>query len=158
MAPATGVVLEHPNRDTTAARAMRSAVAVLLLASALLVLAITVGGWDALAGAKGLQIAFAVLDVGLAALVLRWKRGVLPVAAALAVLLGIFAAVATPAWFARDRPGFTSPGLSDELLGLLCGALVPVQAVLVVAALQAFRQRWNVEVERPRATAGPAPA
>ena len=41
--------------------------------------------------------------------VARWNRGVLPVAAALAIILLIFAAVAGPAWFARDKTGFTNP-------------------------------------------------
>ncbi|MFI4992795.1 MAG: hypothetical protein ACHQCH_04155 [Solirubrobacterales bacterium] len=38
-----------------------------------------------------------------------WNRGVLPVAAALAVLLAIFALVAGPAWFAREKTGFEAP-------------------------------------------------
>ena len=37
--------------------------------------------------------------------------------------------------------------------------LVPVQALLVVAAMQGFRQAWNVEVERrPDARGRRAPA
>jgi hypothetical protein len=158
MAGAPGTVIEHPNRDTGAARTMRVVVVALLLVTATLVAVVTVGGWDALEGAKGLQIAFVVIDLLLAAMVWRWRRGVLPVAAALAVVLGIFAGVAAPAWFARDAPGFTDPGLGEDVLGFLCGVLVPVQTVLAIAALHAFNQRWNVELERPAREAGPATA
>ena len=38
--------------------------------------------------------------------VARWNRGVLPVAAALAIIMLIFAAVAGPGWFDRDKAGF----------------------------------------------------
>ena len=41
----------------------------------------------------------------------RWNRGVLPVAAALAVLLMIFALVAGPGWFDRDKAGFEQPAI-----------------------------------------------
>ncbi len=78
----------------------------------------------------------------------RWNRGVLPVAAALAVLLLIFAAVAGPAWFARDKTGFAEPGLPSSLLGLLTLLLVPLQILLVAFAMRGFQQGWNVELER----------
>src|SRR4051794_15982721 len=97
MAGARETVIEHPNRDTGAARTMRVVVIALLVVTATLVAVVTVGGWDALESAKGLQIVFIVIDLLLAALVWRWRRGVLPVAAALAVVLGIFAGVAAPA-------------------------------------------------------------
>ena len=80
--------------------------------------------------------------------VARWNRGVLPVAAALAIILLIFAAVAGPAWFERDKTGFTDPALDASLLGLITLLIVPVQALLIVFAMQAFSQEWNVEVER----------
>ena len=71
---------------------------------------------------------------------------------------GIFAAVATPGWFDRDADGFTDPALSADLLGLLCALLVLLQIALIIVAMQGFRQRWNVEAERPRREADPAPA
>ena len=77
------------------------------------------------------------------------------------VLIGIFAAIAARAWFDRDKPGFNSPALPEDVLGLLCVVLVPLQAALIVASLQGFRQAWNVEVERPgepRGDAEPAAA
>ena len=49
----------------------------------------------------------------------RWNRGVLPVAAALAVLLAIFALVAAPGWFNREKPGYIPPHISADLLGIL---------------------------------------
>jgi lysylphosphatidylglycerol synthetase-like protein (DUF2156 family) len=150
------VVIEHPNRRKAASQLTRLIVIVLLLASAALVLIITVGGWSALESAKSVQVLFVIVDVVLAVYVARWSRGVLPMAAGIAVILGIFAAVAAPAWFARDNPGFTNPAIPSSVLGLLCVLLVPVQLALIVFAMQGFRQQWNVEVERPRAEPAPA--
>jgi hypothetical protein len=80
--------------------------------------------------------------------VLRWNRGVLPVAAALAIILLIFAAVAGPAWFDRDKAGFTEPTLNEDVLGLITFIIVPVQIFLIAFAMRGFQQAWNVEVER----------
>jgi hypothetical protein len=66
-------------------------------------------------------------------------------------VLLIFAAVAAPAWFDRDRPGFRDPTLDAETLGLLSAILVPVQLLLIAFAMRGFQQRWNVEVERESA-------
>jgi hypothetical protein len=145
--------VEHPNREKASSQLTRAIVVLLLLVSAALVTIIAIGGWSALEGAKSLQIAFIALYLASAYLVARWHRGVLPVIAALAVLLGIFGAIAAPAWFGRDKAGFTSPALSEDVLGLLCAVLVAVQAALIVFSLQGFRQAWNVEVERPRPAA-----
>jgi hypothetical protein len=144
------VVIEHPNRKKATSKLTRLLVIILLLVSAALVLIVTLGGWSALAGAKPIQFLFILVDVVLAVFVWRWSRGVLPMAAAIAVMLGIFAAVAAPAWFSRDNPGFEDPALPSSLLGLLCALIVPIQLALIVVAMQGFRQRWNVEAERPR--------
>jgi hypothetical protein len=141
-------VVEHPNRGKAASQLTRLLVIVLLLASAAVNLIIAIGGWSTLEGAKAVQIAFILVYVVLAYFVARWTRGVLPMAAAFAVLLGIFAAVAAPDWFSRDKPGFTDPGLSSDVIGLLCTLLVPLQIALIIVAMQGFRQGWNVEVER----------
>jgi hypothetical protein len=156
-----GVIIEHPNRRKASSKLTRAFVVLLLLVSAALVAIITVGGWDALEGAKALQIAYIVMYVVLAFFVVRWSRGVLPVAAALAIVLMIFAAVAAPVWFDRDKPGFTDPALDAALLGLLTALLVPVQLLLIAFAMSGFRQAWNVEVERheePPGDRSPAPA
>ena len=142
------MIIEHPNRDKAASKLTRAIVVLLLLVSAVLVTIITVGGWDALEGAKAVQIGYIVMYVVLAYFVLRWSRGVLPVIAALAIVLLIFAAVSAPAWFDRDKPGFTNPALGADLLGLLTALLVPVQILLIALAMSGFRQAWNVEVER----------
>jgi hypothetical protein len=160
-----GVIIEHPNRRKASSKLTRAIVVVLLLVSAGLVAIITVGGWDALEGAKALQVAYIVLYLILAFFVLRWSRGVLPVAAALAIILLIFAAVSAPAWFDRDKTGFADPALDEGILGLLSALIVPVQLLLIAFAMSGFRQAWNVEVERHedpppdrREQRGPAPA
>jgi hypothetical protein len=130
----------------------------LLLASAALVLIISIGGWDTIEGAKSVQLAYIALYLLFAIIVARWTRGVLPMIAALAIILGIFGAIAAPAWFDRDKEGFTDPALDADLLGLLCTLLVPLQIALVLAAMIGFRQKWNVEAERPREERDPAPA
>jgi presenilin-like A22 family membrane protease len=151
-----GVIITHPNRDKPVVQGTRVAVILLLLASAALVLIITVGGWSVLQGAVPIQIGYIVVYLTLAFFAARWNRGVLPVAAALAVLLAIFALVAGPSWFARDKTGFHAPAINAGLLGLLTLLLVPLQMLLVAFAMRGFNQGWNVELERrdPGAGAG----
>ena len=159
------MIIEHPNRKKASSKLTRAIVVVLLLASAGLMAIVTLGGWDALEGAKALQIAYIVLYVVVAFFVLRWSRGVLPVAAALATVLLIFAAVSAPEWFDRDKAGFADPALDESILGLLTALLVPVQLLLIAFAMSGFRQAWNVEVEQHEEPppernerTGPAPA
>jgi presenilin-like A22 family membrane protease len=142
-----GVRIDHPNRRKASSKLTRVVVVLLLLASAGLVAIISIGGWDAIEGAKPLQVAYIVLYVMLAVFVLRWNRGVLPLIAALAIVLLIFAAVSAPEWFDRDKAGFTDPALDESILGLLTALLVPVQILLIAFAMSGFRQAWNVEVE-----------
>lgn len=166
--PRAGYVITHPNRDAASSKTMRVIVALLLIASAALTLIILIGGWDKLVGLKFLQAAWAIVYLVMAFFVLRWNRGVLPIAAALAILLAIFAAIAGPEWLARDKDGFSSPWLDDGLLGILTLLVVPLQLVLVAACMIAFRQEWSVEVEVPedqytggataRRSPSPAPA
>jgi lysylphosphatidylglycerol synthetase-like protein (DUF2156 family) len=143
-------VLIHPNRDKAESKATKGAVILLLLASAALILIITLGGWSQLQGAQPVSFAYVIVYVVMALFVARWNRGVLPVAAALAILLAVVAAVAGPAWFERDKAGFDDPTLEPSILGMLTIILVPVQLVLIVVALRAFQQQWNVEVEVTR--------
>jgi hypothetical protein len=140
--------IEHPNRAKGSSKASRAIIILLLLVSVALVLIVTIGGWSVLEGAKALQIAYIAIYVVIAFYVARWNRGVLPVAAALAIVLLIFAAVAGPAWFERDKTGFNDPGLDSDVLGLITLLIVPVQALLIVFSMQGFMQQWNVEVER----------
>jgi uncharacterized membrane protein len=153
------VRIEHPNRAKASSKATKSVVILLLLVSVALMAVVTIGGWDALQGAKGLQIGYIVVYLILAVYVARWNRGVLPVTAALAIIMLIFAAVSAPAWFDRDKTGFEDPALDSSLLGLVTSLIVPVQALLIAFAMQGFAQAWNVEVERhPDGSTRAAPA
>jgi len=143
-----GVIVTHPNRDKPVVQATRATVILLLLVSAGLVLIVTIGGWSVLEGAIPVQVGYIAVYLTLAFFAARWNRGVLPVASALAVLLGIFALVAGPAWFNRDKAGFAEPAINSGLLGLLTLLIVPVQMLLVAFAMRGFQQGWNVELER----------
>jgi protein-S-isoprenylcysteine O-methyltransferase Ste14 len=157
------VVIEHPNREKAESKATKAIVVLLILVSVGLIAVVTIGGWDALEGAKMLQIVYALIYLIIAYYVARWNRGLLPVISAAAIVLLIFAAVAGPAWFARDKTGFTDPALPSEVLGLVTLLIIPVQALLIAFAMRGFGQGWNVEVERqvggPRSgSASAAPA
>jgi hypothetical protein len=147
--PREGYVIEHPNRGKATSKATKAIVVLLLLVSAGLMIIISVGGWDTLAGAKPVQIAYIVLYLGAAFVVARWNRGVLPVISALAIILLIFAAVSAPEWFDRDKAGFNQTTIDENIIGLLSFILVPVQVLLIAFAMRGFQQAWNVEVERP---------
>jgi presenilin-like A22 family membrane protease len=142
--------LDRPNRRKASSKATKAIVAFLLVVSAVVVLIITLGGWGTLEGAKALQIAYILLYLLMAFLVMRWNRGVLPLAAALAIVLLIFAAVSGPAWFDRDKAGLADPTLDEDILGLLSLILVPLQILLIAFSMRGFQQAWNVEVERTR--------
>jgi hypothetical protein len=157
MADDDQVVIEHPNRRKASSKLARLMVIALLIASAAVVLIITIGGWETLEGAKGIQIAFIAIYFVFALFVARWARGVLPMIAGLAIILAIFGAVAAPAWFDRDKDGFTDPALSADILGLLCALLVVLQLALAIVAMIGFRQHWNVEAERQRRDPAPEP-
>jgi protein-S-isoprenylcysteine O-methyltransferase Ste14 len=157
------VAVEHPNRKKASSKVTRLVVILLLLASAFLMILITIGGWEALMGAKALQVIYIVLYLGLAFMVTRWSRGVLPLIAAVAIVLFIFALVSVPGWFERDKDGFTDPAIPSDVIGLLTALLVPLQLLLIAFAMRGFQQAWNVEVEQPadggrRGDAAPAPA
>jgi presenilin-like A22 family membrane protease len=151
---ARGVVITHPNRDKSVAQATRATVVLLLLATVVLLLINTIGGWKVLEGALPIQIAMILIYLMMAFFTARWNRGVLPLAAALAVLLGIFALVAAPSWFARDKAHFIQPALNAGLLGVITLLIIPVQILLIAFAMRGFKQGWNVEVERPDPAAG----
>ena len=146
-----GYELWRPNREKADAKTTKALVAFVLLISAALLVIITLGGWECLqsTGVGLVSIIWAVLYIVFAYLIARWNRGLLPVSAALAVLLAIFAAVATPTWFARAKDGLSSPALPEELLGTLTLLVVPIQLILIVIALVGFNQNWHVEEERP---------
>jgi hypothetical protein len=143
------VAIEHPNRAKASSKVTRAIVILLLLASAILMILVSAGAWEALVGAKAVQVIYILVYIGIAVMVWRWSRGVLPVAAALAIVLFIFALVSVPGWFDRDQDGFTQPALSADVVGLLVALLAPLQLLLIAFAMRGFQQAWNVEVERP---------
>jgi hypothetical protein len=146
-----GYELWRPNREKAEAKTMKAVIAFVLLVSAGLVIVITIGGWEHLLGPSVgvMSLLWAGLYILFGLLVLRWNRGILPVAAALAVILAIFAAIAAPEWFARSKDGLDSPALPEDLLGLLTLIVVPVQLILIAVAMIGFNQEWHVEEERP---------
>jgi hypothetical protein len=160
-----GYTVIHPNRDKAAAKVMKAIVVLIMLASVGLMLIVTFGGWSKLQGLKPLNFAWCLLFLVLAYYVWRWKRGVLPIAAALAVLLllvtviagtGQFGSGSATSWFDRNTAGFAAPhsifggkGLSPDFIGLMVVLLIPVEVVLIVFAMIAFGQGWNVEIEVP---------
>jgi len=148
-----GYELWHPNREKPEAITTRVVIAFLLAATAVIAAIVTIGGFSLLSGGGGMGIVcfiFAALYGLFAYLVAaRWSRGILPVAAALSMILAIFCAVGANSWFARDKAGFDEALLPSALIGLLVLVLVILQIVIVAAALYGFNQNWHVEEERP---------
>jgi hypothetical protein len=174
-----GHVVIYPNRDKAMSHLTKAVVVGILLASVALMLIVTIGGWSKLQGLKPVNFAWCAVYLIFAVYVARWTRGLLPIAAALAVLLLIITLIAGlgasgTSWFDRNHSGFAGAhtlfggsGLSPDTLGLVTLLIAPVQALLIVFAMRAFSQAWNVEVEVPaeeaerrRAgrTSGPIPA
>ena len=124
----------------------------LLLITAVLAAIITVGGWSVLQGGSGMGIAcaiYAILYFFFAVMVARWRRGILPLAAALSMILAIFCAVGADSWFAREKDGLAEALFPSSVIGLLVVILGLLQLVLIAAALYGFSQEWHVEEERP---------
>jgi hypothetical protein len=156
-----GYTVIYPNRDKVGNKATKSIVVLILLISVALMLIVTIGGWSKLQGLTPLNFAWCIVYLFFAFYVSRWARGLLPIAAALAILLLIIALIAGlgasgTSWFDRDHSGFGGAhmlfggaGLSPDTLGLCTLLLAPVQVLLIIFAMQGFAQGWNVEVEVP---------
>ena len=172
---APGNEISYPNRDKPASKATKAIVILLLLVSIFLMLVVTAGGWSKLEGQQLLNFIFIFLYLFFGFYIARWQRGLLPIAAAAAILLLILAAIAGTgasgtSWFDRNKAGFAPPGsifggngLSPDVLGLATLLLVPVQALLIFFCMRGFSQGWNVEVEVPidqarRSGTAPSPA
>jgi lysylphosphatidylglycerol synthetase-like protein (DUF2156 family) len=149
-APSEDLVIHHPNREKGGSKATKAGTILLLLASAVLVAIVTIGGWSDLEGAQVISIFFIIVFLLMAFFVARWNRGVLPLAAAFAIVLLVFAAIAAPGWFDRDAAGYDNPGLPPGLLGMLTIILIPVEFLLILFAGRGFSQKWNVEIEMSR--------
>jgi hypothetical protein len=147
-----GYELWRPNREKAGSITTKFVIALLLLATAVIAAIVTIGGWSLLkgGGSMGLVcIIYAVLYAFFSFLVARWSRGILPVAAALSMILAIFCAVGASSWFEREKAGFDEAALSSSLLGTLIVILGLLQIVLIAFALYGFNQQWQVEEERP---------
>jgi hypothetical protein len=145
------MVIIHPNRDKPVVRATRAVVLLLLLLSAAMVLLVSVAGGKAEEGLTlPVQYAFVVVYLLMAYMAIRWSRGSLPIASALAVLLAIFALVGGASWFEREHSYFGSATVNPSLLGVITFAL------LIAFAMRGFSQGWNVEIERPATSREPA--
>src|SRR3954447_10040563 len=135
--------IDRPNRRKASSKTTKAIISLLLVASAVLMIIIGLGGWGTLECAKPVLIVYILVYLLMAFLVMRWNRGVLPLAAALAIILLIFAAVSGPAWFDRDKAGLADPPLDEDILGLLSLILVPVQILLIAFSMRGFQQAWN---------------
>ena len=82
-----GYELWKPNREKASSKATKAVVILLLLVSAGLILIVTLGGWSKLAGMQVVQIGYLLVYLIMAFYVARWNRGVLPIAAALAIIV-----------------------------------------------------------------------
>jgi hypothetical protein len=147
-----GYELWRPNREKPESVTTKYVIVVLLIASAVVAGIITVTGFSLLEGGTGMGIAcflYVALYLMFAFFVWRWNRGVLPVAAAFAILLLICCAVGANSWFARDKAGFDEAMIPVPLIGLLVLILIPIQVLLIAVAMIGFNQEWHVEEERP---------
>ena len=156
-----GYAVIHPNRDKAICKLTKLIVVAILLASVVLMMVLTIGGWSKLQGMKPVNFIWCGLYILVGFYISRWARGLLPIAAALAILLLIIAAIAAfgldgTSWFDRNHHGFGAAqslfggkGLGTNVLGTITVLLIPVEVALIVMAMIAFAQGWNVEIEVP---------
>jgi hypothetical protein len=156
-----GYAVIHPNRDKPIAKLTKLVIVAILVASVVLMMVLTIEGWSKLQGMKPVNFIWAGLYLVVAFYISRWARGLLPIAAALAILLLIIAVIAAfgldgTSWFDRSNHGFGAAhslfggkGLSTDVLGTLTVLLIPVELALIVMAMIGFAQGWNVELEVP---------
>ncbi len=157
-----GYSVVFPNREKASSKLTKALVTLILLVSVGLLLIVTIGGWSQLEGMKPLNFFWCIAYLIIAFYIFaRWSRGMLPIAAGLAVLLLMVSLVAGlgltgTSWFDRSHAGFAPAqslfggnGLSADTLGTVTLLIVPVQLLLIIFSLQAFAQGWNVEQEVP---------
>lgn len=125
---------------------MRAVVILTIAVSTGLMALISLLGWDMFQQARTFQLIFMAVNVIFIIQILRWSRGVLPMAAGLATIVAIFGGVSVSSWWARDSAGYNDAALSGTL-GTLTLLMVVVQGVVIVLAIAAFTQNWQIEVE-----------
>lgn len=146
-----GYELWRPNREKPGSITTKFVIVLLLLATAVLAGLVTIGGWSLLKGGGAMGtvcVIYALLYALFAFLVARWSRGILPVAAALSMILAIFCAVGASSWFEREKAGLAQATFSSSVIGTLVVILGLLQLVLIGVALLGFNQEWQVEEER----------
>ena len=147
-----GYELWRPNREKAESVTTKVVLVILLAATSIIAVIVAISGFSLMSGGTGMAIVtliYGLLYAFFAFLVARWNRGILPVAAALSMILAIFCAVGANSWFARDKAGFEDGLLPVTLIGLLVVILALLQIVLIAACLYGFNQEWHVEEERP---------
>lgn len=138
--------IEWPNREKASSKTMRAVVILTIAISTGLMALISLLGWDMFQQARTFQLIFMAINVIFIIQILRWSRGVLPMAAGLATIVAIFGGVSVSSWWARDSAGYNDAALSGTL-GTLTLLMVIVQGVVIVLAIAAFTQNWQIEVE-----------
>lgn len=138
--------IEWPNREKASSKTMRAVVILTIAVSTGLMALISLLGWDMFQQARTFQLIFIAVNVIFIVQILRWSRGVLPMAAGLATIVAIFGGVSVSSWWARDSAGYNDAALSGTL-GTLTLLMVIVQGVVIVLAIAAFTQNWQIEVE-----------
>src|SRR3954454_21615113 len=117
-----GYELWRPNREKAGSVTTKFVLVLLLAATAALAALIAIAGFSLMTGGGGMGaicLIYAALYAFFAFLVFRWSRGILPVAAALSMILAIFCAAGADSWFARDKAGFEDALIPVTLIGLL---------------------------------------
>lgn len=147
-----GYELWRPNREKAESVTTKLVLVLLLAATAAIAALVTITGFSLLTGGGAMGVIcliYAALYAFFAFLVFRWNRGILPVAAALSMILAIFCATGAGSWFARDKAGFEKALIPTPLIGTLVVVLILLQLVTIAVCLYAFNQNWHVEEERP---------
>jgi hypothetical protein len=147
-----GYELWRPNREKADSVTTKIVTVILLAATSIIAIIIAITGFSLMSGGTGMAIMtliYGLLYAFFAFLVLRWNRGILPVVAALSMILAILCAVGADSWFARDKSGFEDGLIPVTLIGLFVVILALLQIILVAVALYGFNQEWHIEEERP---------
>jgi hypothetical protein len=158
-----GYTVIYPNREKPASVTTKGVVVLLMLVSVALMLIVTFGGWSKLQGLKPVNFILCLAYLIIAYYIwARWARGLLPIVAALSILVLTMSAIAGSglagtSWFDRSQAGFGAAhsifggtGLGPDALGLVTVLLIPVEVLLIVVAMIGFSQGWNVELEVPK--------